>query len=165
MSVFSNAAFYPDIRISADSLGNLYIGKSDSLIIRKYSEHGELSAVLRDTYSPAPLTDNHIDSLYNHRGNLFKKAVNEVGRPDYWPTFQDFLIDDLGRCWVELIDPGKSDQTWWIFSRENQPQWKLKLPVNVTLFEVQKEQAYGIFRAEDSISKVIRFQIKGLEGL
>lgn len=84
-----------------------------------------------------------------------------IGAPSHWPAFQAIFFDDAGRAWVQLVAPGEQEQSWIVFGRQDKPKWKIKLPTKVSLYEVQNGKAYGIFRSEDSISKVVRFDIEG----
>jgi len=164
VNVFPNLSFYPDIRMNTDPDGHLYVGKSDSLIIRKYNKDGEPAGIfIRETYPPKPLTTAYIDSLHDRydssRGSIFKKAISEAGIPNYWPVFQDFLFDDTGRCWVQLLHPEKSDQTWWVFDRNGKPKWEFKLPTEVKIHTVKNGKVYGILQPPEDIPSIVRYQI------
>ncbi len=163
MYVFSGLSFYPTIKMGIDYQEHLHIGLSDSLIIREYDENGAISNVISENYKPVPLGDSYMDSLYSDRGDIFEKAVNEAGRPDNWPAFENFFFDDSGRCWVELINSGKSQKAWWIFDEDDKARWKLQLPKEITLFEVQNGKAYGISQPpEGGISGIVRYEINGI---
>jgi hypothetical protein len=161
VNVFTNLFFYPEFIITVGPKGNLYAGLSDSLFIQTYSRHGIKTNVLKATYKPAQFTNSDMDSLVEKRGGnvSFKKAIKKIGLPNHWPVFQDFIIDDEGRCWVELLDPGKSRQTWWVFNKNDQPKWKFKLPSSVKLYEVKKGEAYGISQSRNSFSSVVRYRV------
>lgn len=161
--IFTNVSFYPDLMMATDPEGYLYIGKSDSLLMRKFDRNGELAGIVQGTYERAPLTDHYMDSLYDSRGSIFNKAVNEVGRPAYWPVFEDILIDDMGRSWFELITPGKSQKTWWLFNQAGVPECEVKLPAGISLFVVKKGRAYGI-RSDEELPSIVRYEIKEFEG-
>ncbi len=160
VAVFANVTFYPDLMMATDPEEYLYIGKSDSLRMRKFNANGELTGIVQGTYEPAPLTDHYMDSLYDSKGNTFNKAVNDAGRPAYWPAFEDFLFDDTGRSWVELITPGKSQKTWWVFNQEGKPEWEVKLPAEVSLFVVKKGRAYGILQSDEELPSIVRYDVK-----
>jgi|GEM_PF-1902645 len=161
MMVFTDLSFYPDTKMSMGSNGYLYVGNTDSLILRKYDTNGELIGTIQRRYKPAPLTDSDIDSILKGKGNTFERALNEAGFPDHWPVFHDFLFDDAGHCWIQLVNPGKSEQTWWIFNTDNEPKWKFKLPTEVDLYEVQKGEAYGIRQSREGLSSIVRYHVEG----
>ncbi len=164
--VFSNLFFYQDILMNTDPDGHLYVGKSDSLIIRKYYKDGELAGVLlRETYPPKPLTTAYMDSLYDSygsNGRIFKKAISEAGIPNYWPVFHDFLFDDTGRPWVQLLHPEKPEQTWWVFDRDGKPKWEFKLPTEIKIHTVKNGEVYGLFQPHEDIPSIVRYQIDKL---
>lgn len=159
MSVFSDLYFYPDNRIAANSEGQLYIGKSDSLRIKMYGRQGELRDTLQWDYEPAPFTNSDFDSLSADKGELFNTAINETGPPDFWPIFQDFFFDDHDRLWIELINPKQPVKTWWVFSENGEPEWKADLPENMDLFVVKNNQAYGVLLSEEDVPVIVRYNI------
>lgn len=159
MSVFSNLIFYPDVKIAVNSEGYLYVGTTDSLRIEKYNRNGELKDILELEYENIRFTNTHYDSLAANQGHTFATAINSVGRPDFWPVFQDFFFDDQNRMWIELINPQVSEKKWWVISKEGEPEWEVNLPENMNLLYVKNNQAYGIFLNEDDISVIMRYNI------
>ncbi|MCW9712255.1 6-bladed beta-propeller [Aliifodinibius salicampi] len=156
MTVFTTE-FYPDIEMASDREGNLYIGKSDSLNFQQYNQDGELIGEPKGISRPVPFTSSDLDSLANDRMSTFKKAVNEAGEPDYWPSFQSFTVDESGRYWVQQHHPGKKVQVWQVLDSNGAPQWKFELPADVTLFEVTEGRAYGIQDTAEGLPSVIRY--------
>lgn len=159
---FTELSFYPTIKMAIDAQENLHIGLSDSLIIREYDRTGAVTGLINANYKPALLGDSYMDSLYNNRSDILEKAVSDAGRPDNWPVFEDFFFDDSGRCWAELINPVKTQKTWWIFDNDGVARWQFQLPKEMTLYEVQNGQAYGISQPEGGISKITKYEIDGI---
>lgn len=163
MTVFTDLSFYPDTKMAISPAEQLYIGNTDSLILRRYDKDGELAGILQGTYQPAPLKDSDIDSISKGKRNTFEKAIDEIDHPDHWPAFRDFLFDDKSHCWIQLISPGKSQQTWWVFNRDGKPKWKFKLPTEIKLYTVKNGEAYGIFQPHEDIPSIVRYQINKSE--
>src|SRR5699024_2776909 len=153
---FTDASFYPNIEMAVGPAGHLYIGKSDSLLIRGYGLDGKTKGVLQASYTPVRLTDAHIDSLLDQRSELFEKTARKVGFPTHWPAFKEFFIDDEGRAWVQLLEPQRSKQTWWVFNENGEPAWSFKLPTGTTLYAVQNKKAYGIAHTDEGFSSIVR---------
>lgn len=163
MTVFTDVSFYPDTKMAIDPEGYLYVGSSDSLLLFRYDEHGEPAGVVQGNYQPASLTESDIDSLLEDREVIFKKAVNDAGLPDYWPSFQDFLIDDAGRCWIQLLNPGKPEQTWWVFDTDGKPKWKFKLSTEIKLHVVKNGKAYGIFHPREGLPSIVIYSYRQIQ--
>lgn len=160
INIFS-AKFYPDFVITSDDEGTIYVGKSDSLQIQQYNGLGKQTREVKGISSPVSFTGADLDSLSadmaGEMGATFKKAVGEVGQPDYWPAFQNFLVDESGRCWVQLLDPGKEHQVWQVLDDNGDPAWKFELPSDVNLLEVKQGHAYGINNPEGGLPSIIRY--------
>src|SRR5699024_5941243 len=158
VSIFTTP-FYPTLKIKFDVKGHIYSGKSDSLVIQKYDQSGKMLGKIEGENTFIPLSDSHLDSVAKNKGSNFMKAVNQVGAPSHWPSFQYFLIDDKGRIWVKLMTPSYRQQTWWIFDTDGDPQWKFKLPAEVSLYQVSGDKAYGISNPLRDIPSIIRYEM------
>lgn len=164
INVVSGLSFYPDTRMAVDPEGNLFIGNSDSLKIRQYNEQGKEIATLKSTPSMTALTSTHLDSLADARESpgfrsLLDDVISLAGRPSHWPVFDYFLVDDAGGCWVKLLEPGKPEQTWWVFNEEGQLTWSFTMSSEVDLYQIQDDQAYGIRRTSGDLATVVRYRI------
>lgn len=162
ITVLKNLAFYPRFYVAAGSNSQLFAGLSDSLIIQKYNRHGMKINRLQAFSHLYPFTRSDLDSLAQKKGRYFKGNIKKVGLPQHWPVFQQLLIDDEGRCWVELFHPGASKQPWLIFDKAGNPKWKVTLPTAVTLIVVKNGEAYGIRRPQKGFSSVVRYHISGM---
>lgn len=150
-------SIFPVRQVQADATGTIYLGTSDSLLLRSYNRQGSQIETFEGAYTPNPFTEADLDSLDKDDYQYFRDAVNQVGVPERWPAFQKFLIDDEGRSWVQLMNPGSPQQTWWLFNAEGNPQWKFTLPAEVELFDVKQGKAYGIFTSEQSLPEIRRY--------
>lgn len=164
INVVSGLSFYPDTQMAVDPEGNLFIGNSDSLKIQQYNEQGKEIATLKSTPSMTALTSTHLDSLASAREspgfrNLLDDVISLAGRPSHWPVFDYFLVDDAGGCWVKLLEPGKPEQTWWVFNEEGQLTWSFTMSSEVDLYQIQNDQAYGIRQTAGDLATVVRYRI------
>nr|WP_286670561.1 6-bladed beta-propeller [Fodinibius salsisoli] len=158
MSVFT-APFYPDYETAIDRQGHLYIGTSDSLLLRGYDHAGRLTDTLTGSFQGPFLDQADIDSISDEKGELFSKVVQKVGSPTHWPAFQHILLDGANRAWIQLVDPGKQQQRWIVFSEDGKPGWEFALPTHVKLYAVQKGKAYGISQIPEELPTIIRYNI------
>jgi hypothetical protein len=166
MHVFAGLTFYPEFKMAVGPKGAFYAGKSDSLIIQKYDQKGALINKIQASHAHIRFTNKDRDSLAKAR-NLntaqFKKIINKVvGAPTYWPAFQNFVVDDKGRIWVELLNPGKKYQQWWIFNKTGKLKWKTTLPADLKVYTVQHKDVYGIYTPQKGLSSIERYHISGM---
>lgn len=164
INVMTGLTFYPNTRMAVDPGSNLYMGNSDSLIIRRYDKNGNVTGALEAAPPLTSLTNTHLDSIAAGRDSpayrsLLDDVFDEAGRPEFWPVFDYFLFDDSGRCWIKLIDPGDEQQTWWIFEVDGEPAWEFKLPTAINLYKIVNGKAYGIIQPEDDVSSIVRYLI------
>ncbi|MEX0771890.1 MAG: 6-bladed beta-propeller, partial [Balneolales bacterium] len=135
INIMSGLSFYPDTRMGIDPDGNLFIGNTDSLSIWQYHDNGNKAAALEGTPPVIALTTAHLDSISDSRGlNNLDEVFNKAGRPENWPAYEYFLFDDRGRCWIKLKQPGKPEQTWWVFDENKELKWNFQLPEEINLY-------------------------------
>lgn len=156
MSVFTTA-FYPDIEMTTDNKDNLIIGRTDNFELNKYNINGELIGEFRGVGMPVRFTISDLDSIADYKGRNFKKAVNEVGAPEYWPSFERLIADDVGRYWLKRLNPGKDVQTWQIINNQGDPVWKVDLPATLELFTIKENKAYGIYSPPGKVASIYRY--------
>lgn len=161
MYVFTRLSFLPDTKIAMGPGEHVYIGKSDSLLIRKYDKTGKIVDDLTYKYAPYELTNTDRDTiLAQYKNKKIKKTVGKIGGfPDHWPAFQHLFFDEQGRCWVALDNPHSAKTTWVVFNRDGQPKWQFKLTDQVTINSVQNGQAYAISKPEGGIPGIIRYSV------
>lgn len=145
--------------------GYVYETKADSMHIRVFDSNGKKIRNISAKYIPPRLTDKDLDSLASRmspiRRNMFYKALNQNKLPDHWPALQDLLVDDQGRCWVELANHRKKKQTWWIFDTDGNPKWRFQLSSNVKLYVVRNHEAYGIWN-KNGDQRIVRYHVEGM---
>lgn len=156
----------PKTLVAFDAKGNLYEASSDSLYIRVFNSSGQKIKTLSYDYIPPKFTQGDLDSITSkiqshYWKRIFRIAIkqNHITR---WMSMQNLLIDDKGRCWVELMNPRKKKQTWWVFDTAGKLRWKFKLSRHVQLYVVQNHEAYGIWRKKGSYPKLVRYHVEGI---
>jgi len=146
--------------------GDVYQTNADSMHIRVFDSNGKKIRNISVRYIPPLLTQSDLDSIASEmspsRRNLFYKALNQNKVSDHWPALQDLLVDDQGRCWVELVTPGKEQHTWWVFDTDGKPKWKFKLSRHLKLYVIHSNNAYGIWNKKGEYSRIVRYHVEGI---
>lgn len=150
--------------------GTVYETRSDSTRIQVYNTTGKKIRDISFKYNLPVLTQDDLDSLMknqyhlsnNRMKNLFRKAIKQshVRIPGRWMVTQQLLVDSMGRCWVEMVTPGKPTHLWWVFDKNDQPKWKFKLDRNVHLYVVRNGEVYGIWRKHGHYPRIERYKIE-----
>ncbi len=147
--------------------GYVYEAQTDHMHIRAFDSTGTEIRNILVRYIPSLLTHSDLDSLAHGMSlslrNMFYKALNQNKISDYWPAMQHLLVDEQGRCWVELVNPGKPQQTWWVFDTNGKPKWKFQLSRHVKLYVVRNHEAYGIWNKKGEYPRIVRYHVEGMK--
>lgn len=146
--------------------GYMYETQADRMHIQAFDSTGAKMRDLSARYTTSLLTHRDLDSIakgmHPSLRNMFYKALNQNKLSDHWPALQDLLVDDQGRCWIELVNPGKPKQTWWVFDTDGKPKWKFQLSRNVKLYVVRNQEAYGIWN-KNGDQRIVRYHVEGMK--
>lgn len=159
--VFSSVSFYPDIFVLMDSHEQIYISNSDRLEVTRYDPEGIPADTLKWNLTPAPFAETDLDSLSAEIPGL-KEAAEDAGYPDFWPAYQHILFDDGNNFWIQQINSGASHQPWLVSDGNENLEFSFLLPSAVHLSVVQNGKAYGIFRSEDELPAIVRYELPEL---
>ena len=147
--------------------GYMYETQADRMQIRVFDSTGARIRNISISYTPSLLTHRDLDSIaegmHPSLRNMFYKALNQNKISDYWPAMQDLLVDDQGRCWVELVNPGSSQQNWWVFDTDGKPKWKVQLSRHVKLYVIRNHEAYGIWSKQGEYPRIVRYHIEEIK--
>lgn len=153
------------IRFGPD--GYLYEASSDSLHIRVYNHSGRKIRDISSPYLPPALTRHDLDSLANAMDptyqNMFHKALKQYDLPDRWLALHDFLVDEQGRCWAALKNPGKEFLKWRVFDAGGNARWKFNLSRSIDIYAIRKMELYGIQKEKETMPRIVRYHINGLD--
>ena len=88
--------------VTMNSSGLMYSGYSDSIAIAVQSADGQTQRVIRWTHDPEPVTSRDVNTYFSTRSKGYRRAAEKAGIPDTKPAFQNFVVDDRDRVWVQL---------------------------------------------------------------
>ncbi|MDZ7808434.1 MAG: 6-bladed beta-propeller [Gracilimonas sp.] len=150
------ADMYPDLKISSNT-EKIVIAKSDSLQFTEYDLAGSKISEVKAQNSLIPFTDSDLDSLSSKRGDKIIKAVNNTGKPDFWPAFEEFIIDTDGRYWIKQHNPWSDTQPWLIIDKSSDAKWTVNLPSDIKLYPGVGGNAYAIQESPSGLASVYRY--------
>lgn len=173
----------PVLRLGGDD--RLYYGWSDSLAVGIYSLDGERVDRVGGEHPAHRVTQPDLDALLgsfstDFSRQLLRGAIDGGRVPTTKPAFKDFLVDDRGRVWVNVVtgddtqvssDQGLryvsrngeggdgGDSPWWVFDRDGKRVAEVSLPHGVALHVVRGTEAYGIETDSLGVQRVVRYRI------
>lgn len=150
------ADMYPDMKIISNK-GKIVIAKSDSLQFTEYDFDGSMISKVSAQNSLVPFTESDLDSLSNKRGNKIIKAVNNAGKPNFWPAFEEFVVDSDGRYWIKQHNPWSDIQPWLIIDSSSDAKWTVNLPSDIKLYPGVGGNAYAIHESPNGLASVYRY--------
>lgn len=174
----------PVLRLGRDD--RLYYGWSDSLAVGIHSLDGARVGRVGRAHPVHRVTQPDLDALLGSYGTdlsrkLLRDAIGEGRVPSTKPAFRDFLVDDRGRVWVNVVTGDdvqvSSDQglryvsrpesesgdvsPWWVFDGSGEHVATVNLPHDVALHVVRGTEAYGIETDADGIQRIVRYRLRG----
>ncbi|HYW34353.1 MAG TPA: 6-bladed beta-propeller [Balneolaceae bacterium] len=159
----------PKTLVAFDGQGHLYEARSDSMNIQVFNAAGQKIRDLSHHYSPPAFTQGDLDSIVSKLQATrwkkdFRAAIkqNHVQKAGHWMAMRNLLVDNKDRCWVELVNPRRNKQTWWVFNTKGKLKWQCKLPKQVHLYVVRNQEAYGILKRQGKYPIIVRYHIKGI---
>lgn len=147
---------YPELLVRSNN-DRLIAVKSDSLKFTEYGQDGMVIDQINESHTPIPFSNADLDTLSNRQGDKLKAAVNNAGKPDHWPAFSEFTVDQDGRYWIKQHDPWSDTQPWLIIDRSGDTKWTVNLPSDIKLYPGVGGNAYAIHESPDGLASVYRY--------
>jgi hypothetical protein len=80
--------------------------------------------------------------------------------PEHLPFIDAIMIDIPGNVWVRrYVIPTDQTQEWWVYSRDGSLIAALETSSRLRITEVGEDYVLGVFRDEDDIQRVHRYQL------
>lgn len=154
----------------------LFYGWNDSLSIGWYTLEGQRLGRVQLPYEPVPVTDADVEAILerypdNELGSRLKKMVRDADLPETRPAFQDFVVGDQGRLWIEMAgrpreergdrSSQKAPHTWRVVDRERQTEAPLTLPQRESIEVVRQGKVYVLRQLEAGLQEIVVYRLKG----
>lgn len=183
----------PVLRLGPDD--RLYTGWTGRLGVEIYNLKGERIATEHLDVDPLPVGEEDIDALYRSHREALGDAASEIiiGRlrgardsgklPATKPLYSDFLVDDRGRVWFELVTEAHrlastsrglrwTSQPLSDISADPESRWLVllpsgstrlgasRVPADVDLHVIRNDEAYGVSTDALGVESVVVYDIE-----
>lgn len=154
---------YPGIGFGQgfDQSGNIYFGRRTAYEIKVLSPEGKHLRTIRKDYEPKKLTRQDIDDMLEEMGG------GPAGKPDesgfnfreFYPPFQDFLLDDEGRLFVRTYTKGKTKGEWIVDVFDPEGRFIAQFATRAELKIIRGGKAYGLEETDDGFEVIKRYAL------
>jgi len=128
----------------------IFYGFTGKKNIEVYNPAGDLINTIRLDLNALEVTDSDIQLALDKESKMMqeeKKFIREAFLkqvPEYWPYYQNYIIDEKNRLWIGLsnhLDDEK--RVWHIFNFKGELLKKTKLPSNFSIFKIKDNYIIG----------------------
>ena len=148
-------------RVTMNSGGLLYSAYSDSIAITVRSANGQEQRVIRWTHEPVPLTSREVNDYFSGRTRAYRRAAEDAGIPSTKPAFQNYVVDDRDRVWVQLSAPYESrSASYVILDASGNQLGRTELPAHLRLEVIRGDRAYGVLEPNEGAPVLVSYLIK-----
>ncbi len=141
--------------------GQIYYGRNLTYEIRIFSPEGKhLKTVLRD-YDRIKLTQHDIDEMMERVPDVASgiSLKDMYSFPDFFPPFQNFILDEQGRIYVRTYMKGKNKGEYWIDVFDPEGRFIAQFISRADLRLIKSGLAYGIEDLEDGSQVIKRYKL------
>lgn len=144
-----------------DSQGNILYGRNANYEIKIYNQEGKHIRTIQKEYEPVKITPEDIKEMLERIPNT-GAGVNTREMftfPEYFPPFQNFILDDEGRLYVRTWEKGKArgEYVFDVFDPEGKfiAQFISKSDLRI----LERDRAYGIEENDDGFRVIKRYAV------
>jgi 6-bladed beta-propeller len=158
--------FTPSIEWRLARDGTYWAGLTGEYRIFQLSWAGDTLRSIRREYDPLPVTSSDVAEA---RENL-KDFIDAGGKPDWSripshkPAFEDFVLDDAGNLWVQVVAAeGDEQRLFDVFDAEGRYLGEVRVPFPVEFYPppvIRAGYLYAITRDELEVPFVVRARIE-----
>lgn len=158
--MFAMMPFSRGPKFAVGPSGTLYYGRTDSLLVESFTPNGEHVTTVEFPYEYMPISEAEIDSLMSDRSDWTRQMVKSSDAVNTRPAFDQLLVDDQGRLWIDVTGE-LSDRTtpWRIVDFETKTVRQAELPKNVSIESIREGKIYGVQTDEYGVDEVVVFRI------
>ena len=125
--------------------GMLFSGWNDSINIAVMSIDIPEERHISLTHDPIPISDAEMEDWLSYFGPETRAKFNERGLHTTKPAFEELLVDDNNRVWLELsATQDSTDVEWIVLDMESRVVGKVILPFDARLKAIRGGRVYAI---------------------
>jgi len=146
----------------------LYVGTGDRFEVAVFSLEGERVGTLRDTVTPAPVTDDRIEEYVERRVAGVEEPARrrclgafwrELEYPGRAPAYRDVRVGEDGNVWIEEFRMPGEPQRWRIYAPDGERLAVLEMPDRFRLMAAGEDHVLGIRRDVSEVEFVHMYRI------
>ncbi len=140
--------------------GHIYLAHGEASTVAVASAEGVVLDTIKWSFDPVPVTSSDYDDAVKGRSKRYRSLVRDR-LPKTKPAFQQLVVDDQERLWLQQNAPyGASVTTCVILKSDGTHVDTVDIPVNLHLWAVRNDRAYGVLTAEDGKQMLVAYAIK-----
>ncbi len=146
--------------VTVSPSGKLYAGRSDAFSIEARFLNGDRDTTYSRQYEPLPVTKRELDTAMEGWSREKREALRKSGIPRTRPVFENFVVDEKDRIWVQASAArGATTAECIIIGADGKDVAVINLPVGLTLEAIRAGKAVGVLREEDSGPIIVAFRV------
>ena len=139
--------------------GMLFSGWSDSISIAVMSIYGPEEKHISLTHDPIPISDAEMEDWLSHFGPEMRAKFGERGLHTTKPAYEELLVDDNNRVWLELSATQEStDVEWIVLDMDSRVVGKVILPFGARLKAIRGGRIYAV-ETKDGMPTVAVYEL------
>ena len=148
----------PKFRMSLN--GWVYLASGDESEVAVRSIDGAVQDTIRWAHDPIPVTSRDVSDELKSYSRRWRKLVQDKGIPKTKPAFQQFVVDDQERVWIQTSAAhGATTTAYVILNAEGGRVASIEMPKNLRLDVVRGSRAYGVMKVDDGAQVLIAYAI------
>ncbi len=133
-----------DMNWGLGSNGMLFSGWNDSINIAVMSINGPEEQHISLTHDPIPVSDADMENWLSYYGPEMRAKFSERGLHTTKPAYDELLVDDNNRVWLELSATRDStDVEWIVLDMDSHVVGKVTLPFGARLKAIRDRRIYA----------------------
>lgn len=144
---------------SLGSDGMLYSGWNDSISIAVMSINVPEERNISLTHDPIPISNAEMEDWLSNFGPETRAKFNERGLHTTKPAYEELLVDDNSRVWLELsATQDSTDVEWIVLYTDSRVVGKVTLPFGARLKVIRGERVYAV-ETKDGMPTVAVYEL------
>ena len=139
--------------------GTLFSGWNDSIKIAVMPINGSDKRYISLTHDPIPISDAEMEDWQSYYGPEMRAKFNERGLHTTKPAYEELLVDDNNRVWLELsATQDSTDVEWIILDMDARVVGKVILPFGARLKAIRGGRIYAV-ETKDGMPTVAVYEL------